>query len=106
MAYAALLVDLSTVDGALDPREEKVISVALCKLFSESARNVDDLISTGINLSNSFCGQRGLVGKIKEEYSLHERETIYNLIESVIAADSVTDHVEVFFKNKLAALLN
>ena len=105
-AYAILLTELSRMDGHFDEKEERIIEQSLAKLFPLAAHQIPEIMQTAQAAFESFRGTSSCLEIIKEEYSIQERETLYNLINQVIAADNLEEPIEIYLKNKFRMILS
>ena len=105
LAYAVLLTQLAMCDGKFDQAEHSVISNSIAKLFPEHVDDSATLIQTAKHMLTAFRGVNSYVDRIKEEYSIEERERLYDLIEGVINADGHEDQMETYLRDKFKQLL-
>lgn len=104
-AYSFLLTELAISDGKFDEDERKVIQATLSALFPDSENDAANLIKIAENLINNYREPSSFIARIREEYSLEERERLFQAIDKVISADSFTDETEKYLREKFRAAL-
>ena len=105
LAVAVLLVDLAMIDQEFDSREYKYISATFKELYGLQDEDIANLIKQSKNYLAQMRGTSTFASYLKDNVPEEQRVQIGKAISGIIKVDGVEDGFEIYFKNKISALL-
>ena len=99
-----LMFEIAISDGTLDKKELELIKKRANKIFSKEVK-VSSIIKKIIDETESSTSIYPTVKKINEEYSIHDKENLLELLWGVVAADELVSPYEESLYFKIAELI-
>lgn len=105
LATAALMLEMSKVDGQVRAAEEQAMRVALEREFSLDARELNALLALAEEEARSSAGDYAFTSLINKGFSNDDKVRIIEYMWQIAYADGHVDAHENHFMRKLADLL-
>jgi uncharacterized tellurite resistance protein B-like protein len=104
-AYAYIFADIASIDGQFADSERDLITSILLEIFPDRRVDIPYLIKNAENMLASFRSSGSFVERIRQEYSLEERQKLYDAIDRILSADGKNDPMEEFQRERFKKAL-
>jgi len=106
IACAVLLCEVMRADGHLSAQEQEKLNQILCRQFSLTTDEVDEIVNKAIELSEHATDFYQFTSKLNQNYGVDERIKIVELLWQVAYADGKLASIEEHIIRKIADLLH